>query len=67
MKENLSKQPANVATAIALNESEQEQLHSFARSRSLPHSLVERARLVLLAEQAMTNQQITQEVNLTRF
>ena len=31
MKENLSKQPANVATAIALNESEQEQLHSFAR------------------------------------
>ena len=37
MRENLSKQLANVATAIGLNESEREQLRSFTRSSGRDH------------------------------
>lgn len=44
--------------ALKLNADERQQLNSFAVSRSLPHSLVSRARLVLWAAEGVPNQEI---------
>lgn len=43
---------------IELNDQEREQLHSIDRSRSLPHSLVRRARIILLSADGLSNSEI---------
>ena len=57
---------ANIAIEIALNEDERAELMSFASSRSLAHSLVQRARIVLAASEGLTNLQIAEQVGLSR-
>jgi putative transposase len=48
-----------------LSQEENEQLKSIANSRSLSHSLVNRARIILMAAQGMPNHAIAQKVNLS--
>jgi ribosomal protein L1 len=52
---------ARPGIAIALSEDERSQLQSMSRSRSLPHSLVRRARIVVLAADGATNAHIAQQ------
>jgi putative transposase len=42
-------------TAVGVSSAEREQLDSIARSRSLPHSLVRRARIVLMSADGISN------------
>ena len=51
---------------VVLSEEQQQQLKSWAASRSLPHGLVRRARIVLLAAEGMTNQAIAEKVGLSK-
>src|ERR1019366_6946238 len=44
--------------AVEVSAAENEQLGSIARSRSLPHSLVRRARIVLMSAEGVSNQTI---------
>jgi putative transposase len=44
---------------LELSEEEQQQLASFAASRSLPHALVAHAQLVLWAAEGLANQEIS--------
>ena len=48
-----------------LSQEENEQLKSIANSRSLSHSLVNRARIILMAAEGIPNQTIAQKVNLS--
>jgi len=50
---------------IVLSEGEREQLNGIANSRSVPHGLARRARIVLLAEEGMPNGAIATRVNLS--
>ena len=50
---------------ITLSKEEKEQLQSIANSRSLPYSLVNRSRIVLMAAQGTPNRTIAQKVNLS--
>jgi putative transposase len=50
---------------IVLSKEEDEQLKSIASSRSLPHSLVNRAQIVLMATQGTPNHSIAQKVGLS--
>jgi putative transposase len=50
---------------IILTDEEQKQLESIVRSRSLPYGLVTRARIVLLAAQALSNRAIAEKVGLS--
>jgi len=50
---------------ITLSEEGQEQLNAIANSRSLPHGLVNRARIVLLAAQGIPNCTIAERINLS--
>jgi putative transposase len=50
---------------IVLSKEEGEQLKSIANSRSLPHGLVSRAHIVLMAAQGIPNHAIAQEVGLS--
>jgi len=50
---------------IILSEEEHEQLNAIANSRSLPYSLVNRARIVLLAAQGIPNCAIAERVDLS--
>jgi putative transposase len=50
---------------ITLSKEEDEQLTSIANSRSLPHSLVRRARIVLMAADGVPNRTIAEKVNLS--
>lgn len=50
---------------IVLSEEEREQLTGITNSRSLPHGLVRRARIVLLAADDMPNGAIAERVNLS--
>lgn len=50
---------------LKLTEKQREQLKAFAVSRSLPHSLVTRAHIVLMAADGMNNTIIAERVNLT--
>ncbi len=59
MRSGRPKQP------ICLSEDETRQLESFASSRSLPHSLVSRANIVLMSAVGMTNKEIGQKVGLS--
>ena len=52
-------------TPIVLSKEEDEQLKSIANSRSLPHGLVHRAHIVLMAAQGTPNHTIAQEVGLS--
>ena len=49
---------------IVLSKEEDEQLKSIANSRSLPHGLVNRAHIVLMAAQGTPNHTIAQKVGL---
>ncbi len=51
---------------LSLSETEREQLDSFVGSRSLPHGLVRRARIVLLAASGGSNKAIAQQLHLTQ-
>jgi transposase len=48
---------------LVLTEDEQSQLRSWAHSRTLPHALVARARLVLWSAQGQTNSQIARRLH----
>jgi putative transposase len=50
---------------IILTPEDNEQLKSIANSRSLPHSLVNRARIVLMASQGTPNCVIAEKVSLS--
>lgn len=52
-------------TPLVLTPETREELKSFASSRSLPHSLVTRAKIVLLSADGMTNKAIGERVALT--
>src|SRR5271165_7138076 len=53
-------------TAIVLTPDEQTQLRSLARSRTLPHALVARAKLVLWAAQGKSNTEIAYRLHCTK-
>src|SRR5271165_2481794 len=53
-------------TAIVLTPDEQTQLRSLARSRTLPHALVARAKLVLWAAQEKSNTEIAYRLHCTK-
>ena len=50
---------------LTLSDEEREQLESFASSRSLPHGLVRRARIVLMSADGMANTAIAAQLGLT--
>ena len=50
---------------ITLSEEEREQLSAIANSRSLPHGLVRRVHIVLLAAEGIPNCIIAEKVGLT--
>src|SRR5579875_3403646 len=52
--------------ALKLTAEEREQLDGFAASRSLPHSLVARARLVLWAAEGVANQVIAERLDWSK-
>lgn len=54
------------AAPIVVTVEEQKALESLANSRTTPYRQVQRARLVLLAAEGMTNTAIAQEVGLSR-
>jgi transposase len=54
------------AAAILLGPDEQATLKVWSRGRSIPARLVQRARIVRLAAQGKLNQQIAQELNISR-
>jgi putative transposase len=56
----------NVARQVVLEPEQRAQLDSLAASRSLPHALVTRARIVLMAADGMENIAIADEVGMSR-
>jgi putative transposase len=50
---------------IVLTEEEQQQLKALAGSRSLPHGVVTRARIILMDAEGLTNQAIARRVELS--
>jgi len=50
---------------VAVSAAEAEQLRSIARSRSLPHSLVRRARIVLMSAEGIANQIIAERCGVS--
>jgi len=52
-------------TPLILSDEEQKQLESIVRSRSIPHGLVTRARIVLLTAQGSSNRAIAEKVGLS--
>ncbi len=52
--------------AVVLDDEQRAELRSFAASRSLPHGLVVRARIVLLAAEGKHNVEIAEEVGMSR-
>ena len=63
----MKKTARNRAVEIVLQNHQREQLEGWSRSRTLPHALVQRAKIVLLAAQGLTNLQIAQRVQLNRI
>jgi len=57
---------SNKASPVVLNMEENRTLQNIANSRTAPYRKVQRARLVLLAAEGMTNTAIAQEVGLRR-
>ena len=56
---------ARPAATITLTPTAEAELQSFARSRSLPSALVQRARIVLTCAEGKANQDIATQMNLT--
>ena len=52
--------------ALVLKREDRKQLEAWANSRSLSHSLVRRARIVLWSAEGMTNQEISEKLGLSR-
>ena len=52
-------------TPIVLSAEDQLQLHAIANSRSTPHGLVTRARIVLMAAEGHNNRIIAEKVSLS--
>lgn len=50
---------------VVLSKEEEEQLKSMVRSRSLPHGLITRAHIVLMAAEGVTNREIAGKVDLS--
>ena len=50
---------------LNLSDEVRAQLESMARSRSLPHAHVRRAKIVLMSDEGLTNQQIGQQLGLS--
>jgi putative transposase len=59
------RRPGRPTVPIVLTQGQEKQLEAMARSRSVPHSQVIRARIVLMAAKGMTNTQIAPEVGLS--
>ncbi len=53
-------------TPLELSPSDRERLESMAKSRSLPHGLVRRAEMVLLAADGWPNEAVASAVGVTR-
>src|SRR5579863_8246888 len=53
-------------TSLAVTDDERMQLSSLARSRTLPHALVARAKLVLWSAKGQSNSQIAARLNWTK-
>ena len=51
-------------TPIILSEQAQEQLRAIVNSSPLPHGLITRARIVLMAAEGTTNKEISEEIRL---
>jgi putative transposase len=51
---------------VVLEQEQRAQLESFSRSRALPHALVVRAQIVLLAAEGKQNKEIAEEVRVSR-
>jgi hypothetical protein len=51
---------------VILSDQEHEQLTSIVRSRSLPHGLVTRAQIVLMAAEGVISNEIAKKVGLSR-
>ena len=56
----------NVARSITLDADTRQQVEAFARSRSLPHALVVRAKVILMASEGMKSIDIAEKVGLSR-
>jgi putative transposase len=56
----------STARVVALNEQQHAQLDAFARSRSLPHALVVRAKIVLAAAAGRQSKLIAQQLGVSR-
>ena len=52
-------------TPLTISSEEREQLESLANSRSLPHALVTRARMILMASEGLCNSDIAKKVGVT--
>jgi transposase len=52
-------------TALTISEADREQLRALVRSRSMPHSLVRRARIVLLSSQGKSNREVARRCGVT--
>jgi len=56
----------SVEKAVVLEQEQRVQLESFSRSRALPHTLVVRAQIVLLAAEGKQNKEIAKATGMTR-
>ena len=52
--------------AVVLEQEQRVQLESFTRSRALPHALVMRAQIVLLAAEGKQNTEIVEATRMSR-
>ena len=50
---------------ISIDEQQRTQLESFARSRSLPHALARRAKIILLAADGLSNSAIGEKLDVS--
>jgi transposase len=50
---------------LAINEADRLQLHAMVRSRSMPHSLVRRARIILLSGDGQSNREVARRCGLS--
>ena len=56
----------NSSRVVLLDENQRSQLEAFARSRSLPHVLVVRAKIVLEAAEGKQSGQIAEQIGVNR-
>ena len=52
-------------TALVISEADREQLSALVRSRSMPHSLVRRAQIVLWSGQGQSNREVARRCGVT--